>query len=122
MTVCLFPTDRCFIKVSITYLKMPASLKRNCSGSVYQCPVVEYRQQTFVCCECCLFSRADCSVIILPMMKHLYDREYDDLKNEAVHQCQNLSEGTVKAKKIAISEKRNIGRLYQILILNTMHL
>ena len=78
----------------------------------------------FVCCESeyCLFSTAYSSVIILPMMKHLYDREYDDLKNEAVHQCQNLSEGTVKAKKIAISEKRNIGRLYQILILNTMHL
>ena len=29
------------------------------------------------------------------MMKHLYDREYDDLKNETVYQCQNLSEGTV---------------------------
>ena len=71
---------------------------------------------------CQFVARSDCSVIILPMMKHLYDREYDDLKNEAIHQCQNLSEGTVKAKKIAISEKRNSGRLYQILILNTMHL
>ena len=58
------------------------------------------------------------------MMKHLYiyDREYDDLKNETVYQCQNLSEGTGLGQKIAISEKRNIGRLYQILILNTMHL
>ena len=97
VTGCLFPSDRCFIKVSITYQKMPASLKRNCNGSVYQCPVVEYRQQPFVS----LFvvnivcSPRRTAVIILPMMKHLYDREYGDIKIEAVYQCQNLSEGTV---------------------------
>ena len=28
-------------KVSITYQTMPALLKRNCNGSVYQCPVVD---------------------------------------------------------------------------------
>ena len=71
---------------------MLASLKRNCSGSVYQCPVVEYRQQSFVSL---LPDRTVLLLSFVPMMKHLYDREYDDLKNETVYQCQNLSEGTV---------------------------
>ena len=79
---------------------MPASLKRNCNGSVYQCPVVEYRQQTFVSLFVVNVVCSPCRTVllfILPMMKHLYiyDREYDDLKNETVYQCQNLSEGTV---------------------------
>ena len=33
--------------------------------------------------------------------------------NKTVHQCKNLSEGTAKAKKSAMPEKRNVGRLDQ---------
>ena len=33
--------------------------------------------------------------------------------NETVHQSKNLSEGTAKAKKSAMPEKRNVGRLDQ---------